>query len=137
MTTLGRSALATTDIIVTQGADNTYAFRYSVDDGNGPTAVDLTTWTARSQLRRKVGGDVWHTMTQGAGITLGADGTVVVHIDDTVTQAPEWDRYSKVTDGEPQALGVWDLELASPTGHVVRLVEGTVTVSPDVTRVSA
>lgn len=137
MITLGRSALATVDIIVSQGADNTYAFRYSTDDGSGAVGVDLAGWTARAQLRRKVGGDVWLNLTDEDGITLGADGAVTIHIDDTTTEDTRWNGYSRITDGEPQPLGVWDLELADPTGYVVRLVEGTVTVSPDVTRTQA
>lgn len=135
MTTIGREALAEIDLLIAQGADNPYAFAYSLVEPTGTERVDLTGWTARMQIRRKVGGAIWHEMTHGNGITLGADGTVNLFIDHTVTEDPAWDAYSKVVDGEPQALGVYDLELIDPSGEVVRFLQGTVTVSPDVTRV--
>ena len=134
MTTIGREALAEIDLLITQGADNTYAFAYSLDDGTGPVPVDLAGWSARMQIRRKVGGAIWHELTGTNGITLGADGSITVSIPHTVTENPAWDAYSKLIDGEPQALGVYDLELIDPTGTVTRFLQGAVTVSPDVTR---
>ena len=134
MAVLGREALVECDIIVAQGADNAYAFRYSTRTGDTTTPVDLTGWTARAQLRRTWGGDVWLTLTDMDGITLTADGWITVAIDHTVTEDPAWDSRSKVVDGEPQARGVWDLELVDPDGGVLRFVQGAVTVSPDVTR---
>lgn len=137
MTTLGREAITTVDLIVAQGADQSYAVRYSTSDGTTTTPVDLTDWSARAQLRRKVGGDIWLDLTDANGIALTADGIVTVTIDHATTEAPAWNAYSRLTADGPQALGVWDLELISPDGRVVRLVQGTVTVSPDVTRTQA
>lgn len=134
MAVLGREALASCDIIVTQGADNAYAFRYSTRTGNVTTPVDLTGWSARAQLRRTWGGEIWLSLTNTDGITLTDTGGVVVDIPAAVTEDPAWNTRLKVTGGEPQARGVWDLELINPDGHVTRLVQGTVTVSPDVTR---
>ena len=137
MTTLGREAITTVDLIVAQGADQSYAVRYSTSDGTTTTPVDLTDWSARAQLRRKVGGDIWLDLTDTDGIALTADGLVTVTIDHTTTEDPAWNAYSRVTSDGPQTLGVWDLELISPDGRVTRLVQGTVTVSPDVTRSQA
>lgn len=86
------------------------------------------------QIRRRVGGATWLELTDTTGITLGADGSITVFIGQTVTEAPAWDAYSKLVDGEPTALGVYDLELIDSTGSVTRFLQGTVTVSPDVTR---
>ena len=134
MTTIGREALAGVDLLIAQGADNAFAFGYSVDDGTTVTPVDMTGWTARMQIRRKVGGAVWLDLTHTDGIALGPDGSITVAIPHTVTEAPAWDGYSKLVDGEPTALGVYDLELIDSTGSVTRFLQGTVTVSPDVTR---
>lgn len=134
MAVLGREALVECDIIVTQGADNAFAFRYSTRTSNTTTPVDLTDWTARAQLRRTWGGEIWLTATHADAITLTATGDVVLVIDAATTEDPAWNTRSKVSAGEPQARGVWDLELIDPAGRVTRLVQGTVTVSPDVTR---
>lgn len=134
MAVLGREALVECDIIVAQGADNAYAFRYSTRTSDTTTPVDLTGWTARAQLRRTWGGDVWLTLTDTDGITLTLDGWITVAIAHSVTEDPAWDSRSKVVDGEPLARGVWDLELVDPDGGVLRFVQGLVTVSPDVTR---
>ena len=134
MAVLGREALVECDIIVTQGADNAYAFRYSTRTGDTTTPVYLAGWTARAQLRRTWGGEIWLTVTHEDAITLTATGDVVLAIDAATTEDPAWNTRSKIVAGEAQARGVWDLELIDPTGRVTRLVQGTVTVSPDVTR---
>jgi hypothetical protein len=125
--TLGRSALIKANLIVSQGSDNVYQFRWSQLDAAGvKTPVDLTLYTGRAQLRAKVGGAVWITLTTPDDILLGADGLVTILLGDEATSVPEWNAYKS---------GVWDVELSSPTGVVTRFAEGAVTVSPDVTRV--
>ena len=114
MTTLGREALSEIDLLITHGADNAFAFAYSLDDGTATTPVDLTGWATRMQIRRKVSGAIWHELTDADGITLGVDGSITVSIDHAITEDPAWDAYSKLVDGEPQALGVYDLELIAP-----------------------
>jgi hypothetical protein len=69
---------------------------------------------------------VWIELTTPDDILLGSDGLIGIHIDDVDTQSEEWNTYK---------TGVWDIELASPTGVVTRFAEGSVTVAPDVTRV--
>lgn len=127
---VGRCALADVDLVISQGADNRYAFRYTRDG----LPVDLTGWVARAQLRKRVGGDVWLTLTNGDGISLNSDGVVVVSIPAAVTESVEWNGYARLVAGKPVPSGVWDLELVDPAGGVVRFVQGTVTVCPDVTR---
>lgn len=134
MVTVGHCALGTVNLVVTQGADNEFAFRYSRRVGETVTPVDLTGYSARAQLRRAVGRDVWLDMTDQDRISLDDEGWVKVSIPAVVTEPVEWNRYSKLVDGKPVPTGVWDLELVDPDGGVVRFVEGTVTVCPDVTR---
>lgn len=122
-TVLGKSALATVDLIVSQGADMLYQFRYLQADGITP--VSLVGWTARAQMRDIAGGAVWATWTTSTGITLDSFGMVVLNISHTTTEATPWNAYKK---------GVWDLELTDTSGNIVRLAEGKVLVSHDVTR---
>ena len=137
MTTTGRAALAQVDLLVCQGADNAYAFTYSRRTGETMTAVDLSTWSARAQLRTRVGGNVWLTLTNPEGIVLDADGSITLTIGHEITEDPAWNTYAKLDSktGRPVPSGVWDLELTDgASGSPLRFVEGRVTVSPDVTR---
>jgi hypothetical protein len=122
-TTIGTAALATVNLLIAQGATFTATLRYLV--GNPPTGVDLTGWTARSQLRGSVGGDLWLTSTHTDRITLAADGTITLTIPHTLTEDPAWNNRNQ---------GVWDLELVTPAGARVRFVQGTVSIDHDVTR---
>jgi hypothetical protein len=113
---------STYDILIEQGA----TFMLSAiwrDAGGSP--IDLTGYTARMQVRQKVtSANAELSLTSQAGdITLGDEaGTIVV----------------LVSAGDTAALsirrGVYDLELESTSGVVTRLLEGVVTVSPEVTR---
>ena len=88
-------------------------------------AIDLTGWTARMQARRKIDDpDALVNLTTGnGGIFLGGiGGTVDIVMDAVKTSGFDWKN------------GVWDLELVAPDGSVTRLAEGTISVSPEVTR---
>jgi hypothetical protein len=127
-TTLGQSALARVDLVVAQGATNRYAFRYLTGDRGYETPVDLSTWSARAQIRRSVSAEtVWLTVsTDSDSIELDADGNVRVTISHSATEGADWDNRDQ---------GVWDLELTSADqAERIRLVEGAVSVSHDVTR---
>jgi hypothetical protein len=127
MVTLGQSALISgVTLIVSQGADNIYRFRWSKEDAGGiVTPLDLSAYTGRAQMRASVGSAIWVELATPTGIVLGADGTVTIHLGDELTEVVEWNTYK---------AGVWDIELESPEGVVTRFADGTVTVSPDVTR---
>lgn len=87
--------------------------------------IDLTGCTARMQVRSEVESpDVLIELTTENGrITLGGvDGTVDLLISAADTAAIDWDG------------GVFDLEIVHPGGQVTRLAEGSVSVSPEVTR---
>lgn len=121
------------DLVVSQGADNTYRVRYGTDDGSGTVWADLTGWAGRAQMRYRAGGEVWVSLTSdaptghGSSLTLDADGYVTIHLHHSETEQPAWTAYAR-------RGGVWDLELVNPAGEVVRLVMGKVAVSEDVTR---
>jgi hypothetical protein len=110
------------DIIIEQGA----TFRYSLiwkDSDNLP--IDITGYTARMQVRKSFNSNdpLLSLTTENGGIALGGIlGTIVVTATATLTAAID------------VRAGVYDLELQSASGVVTRLVEGKVTINPEVTR---
>jgi hypothetical protein len=94
-------------------------------DENG-TAIDLTGFTARMHMRDAVDAATpFLTLTtENGGITLGG---VAGTVDLLATAA--------VTSAITATAGVYDLELIAGDGvTVTRLLEGLVTISPEVTR---
>lgn len=110
------------DITIEKGA----TFRYSLtwkDSDSVP--VDLTGYTARMQVRRKVDSDdtLLDLSSSNGDITLGGSlGTIVIVASATDTAAIEG------------KVGVYDVEVESASGVVTRIIEGKVTLSPEVTR---
>lgn len=87
--------------------------------------IDLTGCTARMQIREEVDATavLLGLTTENARIALGgAAGTIDLTIAATDTAALTW------------PAGVWDLEIVHPGGAVTRLAQGSVVVSPEVTR---
>lgn len=115
------SVVGILDLVCPAGATFERTLTYKL---NG-AAVNLTGWTARMQVRQRHIADtaLLDLTTANGGITLGgAAGTISLLATDTQTGAlPE---------------GVWryDLELIDGSGKVKRLVEGSFTVTPQVTR---
>lgn len=106
-----------------QGATFRKRMRWS-DKATG-TPIDLTGCTARMQVRAEVGSPtvLLSLTTVNGGITLGgALGTIDLYVSDEDTGAVTWEG------------GVWDLEIVHPGGEVTRLAQGSVSVSPEVTR---
>lgn len=136
--TVGQEVLAVVDLHVRQGSDVPVVLAYAEDDGTGALVVqDYSGWSVRSQIRRRVGQEVW--LDLGALMTLTDDGagtlTVSANIPAAVTEDPAWNaRASQVRDEELQPAGVWDVELVTAAGTVIPLVAGQVFVDPDVTR---
>lgn len=90
--------------------------------------IDLTGYTARMQVRRKHTSDTTIlSLTSAAGdITLGgAAGTIVVVATAAATAAIDTDNKT--------LSAVYDLELINGS-TVTRLLEGSVTITPEVTR---
>ncbi len=110
------------DILIEQGA--TFRLRLIWKD-SAEVPIDLTGYTARMQVRRKHSAAdpaLISFTTENGGITLGgAAGTIVV------------EGLATLTDDLPAKPCVYDLELVNGT-VVTRLIEGAVTITPEVTR---
>jgi hypothetical protein len=114
-------AAAQYDLTIEAGATFTKVFRWRNAEGD---PIDLTGYTARMQIRETYASPTpLVSLTTGSGITLeAADGVVNVEITADQTAALAARR------------GVYDLELEDASGFVTRLVEGKVTIRPEVTR---
>lgn len=110
------------DITIEQGA--TFSLVLTWKDENG-ALINLTGFSARMQIRENVESEdvIASLATSGSGIVLGgALGTITITIDAAITATIR------------QTFAVYDLELQSASGVVTRLVQGAVTISPEVTR---
>jgi hypothetical protein len=113
-------APATLNLTCYQGA----SFDYTLTWNLGGSAVNLTNYTARMQVRSTYDSTaVALSLTSGSGITLGGTaGTIFIEASPTTTAAIASGQY------------VYDLELVTPGSAVTRLVEGNFVVDPEVTR---
>jgi len=106
---------------IDQGADWYLTAVYKDSTG---TAINLTGYTAALQLREVADSTTpVLDLVTGDGITItGATGTIQVHADALQTAAIAAGTY------------FYDLEITSAGGIVTRLIQGTQTVSAEVTR---
>lgn len=111
---------ATTNLIIDQGA--TWEITFTYKNSNG-TPINLTGYTAALQLRTSYdASSASLSLSSGSGIVLGGTaGTIAVTATATQTGA--------LTAGEY----VYDLEVTA-SSKVTRLVQGRITVTPQVTR---
>jgi hypothetical protein len=108
------------NIVCPQGSTFSKQLTYRIDD----TPVDLTSYTARMQVREKHTSKttIVNLNTENGGITLGGtDGTIDLFISDLATSSIFAKNY------------VYDIELIS-SSEVYRLLEGQFIVTPEVTR---
>lgn len=126
------------DLYVDQGTTFSYPFQWTqpARDAEGNviygadglplpgTPIDITGYSARMQIKKNLGGDVYATLTSAnGGIVLGTtDGQVTIFLTDVQTSALP-------------GSGVYDLEMVSPTGWVTRILQGKVRLSREVTTV--
>ena len=112
-------------ITIYQGATFKHSFQWKYGE-TAETAqpVDLTGATARAQIRKQYSSSTpYVSFTSADGeITLDAQGNIEVSV------GPE------KTALAPAGGAVWDLEIEWLDGDVCRLLQGKVTVSPEVTR---
>lgn len=89
--------------------------------------VDLTGYKARMQMRERLKdeGTVLDLTTENGGISIAVSPEKTLL---TIYASPA------TTAGISVKKGVYDLELVDASGEVFRLMEGGVTVSPEVTR---
>ena len=86
-----------------------------LDDNDEP--VDVSNYTARGQIRKHYSSSNAVSFT-----TTLSNGSLVISLTATQTAAMTAGRY------------VYDLELVDPANTVMRILEGIVTVTPEVTR---
>lgn len=113
---------STYNISIDQGA--TYTLAISYKDSNG-AAINLTNYTAAMQLRSTYTSvdAVLSLSSPSNGIVItGATGLISITITDTQTSALSSNNF------------VYDLEITSSSNVKTRLIQGIVTVSPEVTR---
>lgn len=100
-----------------QGA--TFSREITVQDSG--SAMNLTGYTPRMQMRSTHDSSTI-ALTITASISNAAQGKISLSATDTLTSAVE------------EGIYVYDLEIESSGGTVTRLMEGNVTVTPEVTR---
>ena len=108
---------------IPQGTTYTHEFNYVESDGT--TIIDLTSYIARLQMRDEVDsvGFFHEATTENSGLTINASlGRITLAISSTDTAA--FSIYK----------GFYDLELIAPNAAVTRIVQGKVTIDPEVTR---
>ena len=116
------SAVASYDLTIPAGA--TYSQVINWKTGSTPTFVNTTGFTARMQLRTSysAASASLELTTANSRISMTNAGVITLTLTATETAALAAGRY------------VYDLEMVSSGGLVTRLLEGVVTVSPEVTR---
>ena len=108
------------NIVCPQGSTFDLQFTYKIKK----FPVNLTGYTARMQVRESYTSfNTLVSLATGSGITLGGKaGTISIFISAVETAAFNPNAY------------VYDLELVSPNQEVIRITEGSFTVTPEVTR---
>ena len=104
------------NLFVDQGA--TFATKLVLNDADG-VPVDLTGYTASGQIRKH------YTSSNATNFTVSltaSTGSVVLSLSANATANLISGRY------------VYDVEMVDTSGNVSRIIEGIVTVSPNVTR---
>lgn len=115
-------AAASHDFTIEQGVTTAKSFVWKDSAGD---VIDLTGYTARMQIRASL--DATSTLlsatnANGQLVITAAQGKVTLTLTATETAALSF------------STGVYDLELVSSGGVVTRLVEGTITLSKEVTK---
>ena len=105
-----------THLVIDQGT--TFSSTLNLTDDNGDP-LDLAGYTANSQMRK------WYTSSNSLSFSTSINtsiGTVTLSLSSNQTNAIVPGRY------------VYDVELTDNSGSVSRIVEGIITVTPQVTR---
>lgn len=111
------------DFSINQGSD--FVIFFVISDSTGKT-VDLEGYDAAMQLRKSTfssTADDTLTVENGRLEMYPSEGKIKVKFTNSATAGYKASSYK------------YDLEIVSPDGYVTRVVEGTIKVSPEVTRV--
>lgn len=104
------------NLVIDQGTS--FSTTLTLTDDNGDL-INLNGYTANSQLRK------WYTSTTHTDFTTSINTTSA-----TITLSLNANQTSNLIAGRY----VYDVEITSSTDTVLRIVEGIVTVTPEVTR---
>ena len=104
------------NIIIDQGTD--FSTAINLTDSSG-VDLNLTGYSAASQIRKTHLSSNWTAFT--CTLTT-ANSTLTLALNNSVTAAMSAGRY------------VWDAELTDGSGTISRILEGMVTVTPEVTK---
>lgn len=110
-------AAGTYNFILEQGA--TFSRRLTVEENN--SALNLTGYTGRAQMR---------STHDSSSIAL----SFTVAVSDATNGILSMSASATSTAGLTPGQYVYDVEIESSAGTVTRLLEGTVTVNPEVTK---
>lgn len=136
------------DLYIDQGATFVLSFQWcgpGTVDANGVLQPgppkDLTGWTVRMQIRKTQGQPALaDASTTNGKITLGAqwgDATTDPDLGGTPAPTNGWIKV-KLTDADTDAItsksAKYDLEAEDTNGNVYRLLQGNVTVDPNITQ---
>lgn len=110
-----------------QGTTLTFLITYQDDQGTG---IDLTGYTYAGQIKQKITDTV-----SLADITVAAEtpATGIIRVTIPSDSLPNL-KFTGATSFKNRQVLVYDIEMTSPTGDVTRLLNGTISVSPEVTR---
>jgi hypothetical protein len=115
---------ATVNLTIYQGS--TFSQEFQWKSGDPAVPVDLTGYAARMQIREKISSPnyIVNLTTENGGIVIrdAVNGKFSIEISADATTTMNF------------KTAVYDLEFVSPDGIVRRLLGGTVTLSPEVTR---
>lgn len=104
------------NLLVDQGT--TYSVNLEVKDADG-NVVNLTGFSGAGQLRKQYNSNTATTFT----VNVYSNGTVTAGLSANQTAALTEGRY------------VYDIEIRNALGEVSRIVEGLITITPEVTKV--
>lgn len=101
-------------------AGATYSNIITVTASNGQ-ALDLTSYTVASQMRKSYSSSTVHAFT--ASVYDAATGKIRLQLTSSASEAI------------PAGRWLYDVEITSPSGTKTRVVEGIVTVNPQITQI--
>jgi len=97
----------------------------------------LTGYSAQAQARSEDGTLIFDLRSADGGIVLsGAEGSISLRLSAAQTAAlwrPGLAPYSGNRSADLYVAGRWDMELTDPAGRVLRLLQGKLLLSPEVT----
>ena len=101
-------------------AGATYSNIITVTASNGQ-ALDLTSYTVASQMRKSYSSSTVYAFT--SSVYDAANGKIRLQLTNTQSEAI------------PAGRWLYDVEITSPSGTKTRVVEGIVTVNPQITQI--